>query len=175
MSRHLNRREKLLAVITLGTIVVYATVQGIFSPLVGELNEKELAISQKHVQILAMFSLLGRNESMQLPDDGTPATESPSALTAQFLRDIDAARGKVEIQRFQPLRTSAADRASGQGHLALEVKISCVGQLPHLMAFVNKLESRDRLSRVRHLYLAAAGDAAGRLKCQFSIVRICAL
>ncbi len=174
MTRQLNRREKILAAVALSTIVLYAMVQWIFSPLVGGLQQTDLAISQKHVKIAAMLSVVARAGDAASTGDPEKPTQSPSGLTAQFLRDIDAAKGSVEIHRFQPVRTSPGRKAAS-GHLALEVKIDCRGQLPHLMAFVSQLESRDRLTRVRHLYLTAAGEPDGRLKCQFSVVRMCSL
>ncbi|MFQ5650498.1 MAG: hypothetical protein ACE5IY_11200 [bacterium] len=178
MKRPLTKREKILLGLALGGVSLYIGMQGLLLPLTNGLQQSETEIAQRRLQYASMLKVV--HEAGHLEQNQTEQAQdgSQSALTAQFLREIQAAAGRVAIHRFQPVRatlnnrTATARERKRKRFTLLEVKIECFGQLPDLMTFFQRLETGDRLTRIRHLYLAPEGGRKDGLQCQFVIVRM---
>lgn len=180
MRRKLTRREKILTGVAGAGGAAYLLMKLILSPLVGEWQETELEITKRLAQYVSTLKVARTSPRIEQSEErGTTGKLSDSARIAEFLREIEAAAGqRVAIRRFQPLRTpldksSSKTRKPGMKNIAtLQVQIECVGTFQDLMAFFERMETQDALTRVRHLYLTPEGNGKERLQCQFILVRM---
>ncbi|MFQ5772014.1 MAG: hypothetical protein ACE5HX_15875 [bacterium] len=175
----MTSREKLLIALAATAAVGYILVVLIISPLLNDWQEtrtKLVNFKAQYIHTLKLVRMAEKIDDQNLVESEKLPDNNPIAA---FLRDIEAATGGlVVIRRFQPLRSSLEGKhtnstKSGRINItSLQVQIDCLGTLPNLLAFFERIEQKDGLTRIRHFYLTPESRGEDRLHCQLIIVRL---
>lgn len=174
MQKQLTKREKWLTAIAVGGIAVYLLGGWGIIPLVERWQSSNSRLTGAQAQYLGAAKMLRAAAREQQQVTAASGNSAGIAPIAEFLKDIEtAAGGKVRIRRFQPLKSAADSRrsAGSTGITNLRVQIDCSGELPELVAFFERVESKNSLTRIRHFYLTPEGKGS-RLQCQMILVRL---
>ncbi|MFQ5864141.1 MAG: hypothetical protein ACE5IW_02820 [bacterium] len=176
MKRELTQRERILTALALAGASVYLLTKLVIAPLISDWQQTELEITKRQAQYINTLRFVHRAERIQAEAQGNKQSLSNSARIAEFLQEIEAAAGpRVVIRRFQPLRASldkSYSKTKGQVAAMLQVQIECLGKLPDLLVFFERIEAKDALTRIRHFYLTPEGSGKERLQCQLIVVRM---
>ncbi|GEM_PF-4703465 len=169
-------REKILITIAVVLIALYIMARFLLLPAYQDWKNSDRRIDQLRAQYVKTLTLV-RQAGEQMKTSKTTLQATGVAPIAEFLKDIEATAGKgILIRRFQPLQTTSlfkrtASPNSKSDIRSIQVQIDCVGTLPQLVTFFEQLESRYRLTRIRHFYLTPTGKGE-RLQCQLIVVRL---
>ncbi|MFQ5706624.1 MAG: hypothetical protein ACE5HO_04195 [bacterium] len=179
MKRQLTIREKTLATLAAVALGLFLLMQLFVRPLIDEWQATQSTLTTMRAKYLNALKIVrfaqGVGEKQRTV--GRKATDHDQ-ITA-LLRDIEtAANDRVLIRRFQPLRVGNNDNRSSHTRRgrkmvrSLQVQIECLGKLVDLMAFFEKMEAGESLTRIKHFYLTSEGRDNGRLQCQLIVVRL---
>ncbi|MDZ7276616.1 MAG: hypothetical protein ONB53_21930 [candidate division KSB1 bacterium] len=175
----MTSREKLLAGLAAGMAALYLLVAFFLSPLLHRMQSIDLELAAARAALTHLRNVVRLAENMT--DAGPASSEMTPGNTpiVALLRDIAASAGQgVAIRRLRPMPATSMARPPGDGHRAadtftnLQVQIDCTGRLPDLMAFFERLESGNDLTRLRHFYLTP--ESGGQLHCQLIVMRMVA-
>lgn len=177
MKRNLNQREKFLIAAVSILLAIYLVNRFVISPLLDDWRESNAALERAQVRYASALKMARLSASAHLQQT-TADSSSTNAQLARFLREIEAAAGsQITIRRFQPLQRMAGRnrRTKKTGQLKItrhQVQINCSGTLANLMAFMQKIEARNQLTRVRQFYLSPDRNNQKQLQCQLILVRL---
>ncbi|MFQ5637219.1 MAG: hypothetical protein ACE5IR_04415 [bacterium] len=177
MPRNLTRREKILTGAAFVSASVFLLTKFVFFPIVNDWRQTELDIAATQVRYLSTLKIARTSHSLLQKKQANTDKLANSARVAEFLKEIQSAAGqRVAIHRFLPLQArepNSSNRYQMKKNLTtLQVQIECLGNLPDLLAFFERLETGDRLTRIRHFYLTPGGGERERLQCQLILVRM---
>lgn len=156
----------------------YLLINFIVSGLLQDWQQTKTAIRHAQTQYLRTLTIVRNAASWD--QNKQAANVSNSIQTADFLREIESAAGaQVKIRRFHPLHSTNENHSSSksgtQRVVKLQIQIECSGNLPALMAFFERIENQNVLTRIRHFYLTPEGRGSDQLQCQLILVRMLAV
>ncbi len=169
MKREMTPREKLFTFIATSVIVIYALSAWLIAPMVSEWESSNSALNLTRVQYLKALKTT-REAKMQMVTAEQKKNTQEENTIATLLEDIEkAADRKIVIRRFQPFNSSQP--VNGELR-SLQVQLECSGSLNNLMEFFERMETQNRMTRIRQFYLLPESNKQGNLQCQVTVVRI---
>lgn len=162
--------------ITIAFAMIFLLRAIVISPLLTKWQNSTLRLNQVQKQYISTLKLVQRSDiiPIQTFDENNGQDE-----LANLFKDIQTAAGtQVLMVRFQPrissleLKSHRSLNGSATDLRKLQVKIECTGRFADLMTFYERLEKKDLLTRIQHIYLTPEGRDSENLLCQMVIVRI---
>ncbi|MFQ5628978.1 MAG: hypothetical protein ACE5I1_09480 [bacterium] len=178
MQRNLTQREKFFIAAMGILLAIYLLNLFAISPLRSDWQETNMAWESAQVNFASALKMARIAEQVRLHQT-TADSASANTQLATFLREIEAAAGsQITIRRFQPLQRTVGSGRRTKNNAALpkmirhQVQIDCSGTLANLMAFIQKIEAKNQLTRVRQIYLSPDRNRQNQLQCQLILVRL---
>lgn len=181
MRRQFAPRERVLAASAALAAGVFLLSEFVIHPLAERWQGANATIAERRAEYTIALKTIRLAEARGVTANTAMETETSSAPVVDLLQYIEAAATPhVVIRRFRPVQTrsgpaSGAAMAAGGKTVTLQVQLDCVSNLPDLVAFFERLETEDDLTRVLHFYLTPEEHGGDALHCQLTVVRLVAI